>query len=374
MKFKIILTSVSVVILTSCIGDIKNTIKKSTEVGKQDIRYYADKTVNNLEIPPDLTKPSQKNSLNLDKFIDDDKNLTTFDESKIKTINSIKTKNISISVKRSDNRRWLIVGKNADYIWKEAKEFLKDSGFRILKENKKIGILETNFLESRANIPNQNLGLIRSMFKNAFKARYALPTLDKYRIRLEVIDKNTTEVYLSLKSMREVVTNKGLDNENTIWQEKDADTSVEAEMLYRLMIYLGSDKVIAKEKMEAASIQNKISVGLKAGINGFAKMQFNLNNNETWDAISWGFDKLNIDIADRDKGDGSLYINVAGVTERGIMSRIFGDTAIKENFQIKVKSINKNFSEVYFIDLSRENSESTKEFSKNLFAKIVEQF
>jgi outer membrane protein assembly factor BamC len=371
---KIITLLVISITLSSCFSDIKDKIKQETKVGKNDIRYYADKTVNNLEVPPDLTKPSQKNALNISKFIDDDKNLTTFDEKEIKIINSVKNKNISIEVKRNDNYRWLVVNKNSDFVWNASAEFLKDSGFRILKSDKSIGIMETNYLENKEDIPSKNLGLIRSMFKNAFKARYALPTLDKYRVRLERIDKNTTEVYLSLNSMREVVTNKGLENQNTIWQEKEADKSIEIEMLYRLMVYLGSDNNIAKEKIEKATNKKNIDVKISMGINGFSKLQFNLSKDKTWDAVSWSLDKLGIDIDDRDKNDYSLYLNIANEEDRGIMSRIFGDDAIKQSVRLKIKQISENLSAVYFVDISGENEDETKKFSGSLLSKIAQQF
>lgn len=369
---KILLLSAITITLSGCISDIKEKIKDETKVGKTDIRYYADKTVNNLEVPPDLTKPNQKNALNLDKFIDDNKNLTTFDDSEQKVINSIKNKNINIEVKRSGDKRWLVVKKDANFIWNASIEFLKDSGFRILKSNKSIGIMETNYLENKVDIPNQNLGLIRSMFKKAFKARYALPTIDKYRIRLENIDNNTTEVHLSIHSMREVETNKGEKNENTVWQEKETDKDMEIEMLYRLMVYMGSEKSIAKDKIEKATDKKKIQVKLATGLGGNAKLQFALDKNKTWDAISWAFDRLNIDIDDRDKGDYSFYLNIANEKERGIMSKLFGDDAIKKSVRIKIKQISSNLSEVYFIDVSGESD--VKDFSKSLFTKIKQQF
>lgn len=371
---KILILGLAVTTLTSCISDIKDTIVKNNEVGKQDLRYYADKTVNNLEVPPDLTKPTQKNAINLDKFISNDKNLTTFDESEIKLVNRVNTKNINVEVKKFGDRRWLLVKKDANYVWNAAQNFLKDSGFRILKSDKQIGILETNFLQNVEDIPNQNLGLIRSMFKNAFKANYTLPTLDKYRIRLEVGDDNTTEVYLTLKSMREVVTNKGLSDENTIWQEKEADKSVETEMLYRFMVYLGSDNAAAKDKIENAKAQERIRVAVAKDINNMAKLQFQLGREDTWEAVAWALDKLTIDIDDRDKKDASFYVNIANTEERGLMSRIFGDEAIKKNFRIKIRDLGNRVSEVYFIDLSGENSETTQTFSNTLFTKIANQF
>lgn len=370
-KIIIILVSLS---LMSCFEGITQSIKKTTEVGKNDIRYYADKTVNNLEVPPDLTQPSQKNALTLDKFIDGEKNRTTFDDSEKKIINSIRTKNIDIEVKKDGDNRWLVVKKDANFVWDNTIGFLKDSGFRILKSNKNIGIMETNYLENKVDIPNQNLGLIRSMFKKAFSTKYALPTLDKYRVRLESVDNNTTEVYLSLNSMREVVTDRGLKNENTIWQEKETDKSIETEMLYRLMVYLGSEKTIAKEKIEKATDNKSVIVKIGEGLGGFAKLQFNSGKNKTWESVSWALDKLNIEVDDRDKNDYSIYLNIANEEKRGVMSKIFGDAAIKKHFKIKIKQISDNFSEVYFVDISGESDNDVKKFSNTLFTKIKQQF
>jgi outer membrane protein assembly factor BamC len=41
--------------------------------------------------------------------------------------------------------------------------------------------METDFLENHPEIPDQSVGLIRSMLKKAMKARYSLAIIDKYR-------------------------------------------------------------------------------------------------------------------------------------------------------------------------------------------------
>jgi outer membrane protein assembly factor BamC len=174
--------------------------------------------------------------------------------------------------------------------------------------------------------------------------------------------------------MREVVTNKGLDNENTIWQEKDADKSIETEMLYRLMVYLGSNNNVAKEKIKKAVDNKHIITQVSSGLNGFSKLQFNLNKDKTWDAISWAIDKLGVDVEDRDKNEYSFYLNVVNDKKRGIMSKIFGDDAIKQNISLKIKQINNKLSEVYFVDIGGINNNKAKELSDDLFYKISQQF
>jgi len=148
-----------------------------------------------------------------------------------------------VQVKRSGDRRWLIVKKSPEDVWNLSKSFLKQNGFIIKKSNKKIGIMETDFLENHPEIPEGSLGMIRSALRGALKTSYTLPIVDKYRIRIEPIDGGvSTEVYLSLTSMEEVLTSAGAAEENTIWQSRPKDRDLETEMLYRLMTFLGSDR------------------------------------------------------------------------------------------------------------------------------------
>jgi outer membrane protein assembly factor BamC len=367
MKYIIVL--LAVLSLTSCLDDAKELIRENNEIGTTDIRYYADKTVASLEVPPDLTKPQTDDNVNLDNLVDTTNSLVSFDDSN-KPVKKITNPNISIEVKKNNYQSYLVVSKDSGYVFDIVKNFLKDNGFSLEKQNKVIGTLETNFLENRTDIPDRNLGVIRSMLKSAVGMNYALPTLDKYRVRIESVDARQSEVYLTLNSMQEVVTSKGEKHENTIWQEKPRDEFLETEMLYRLMIYMGSDDTTAKQKIKQSVDNNTIKPEVKTDISGFAKMQFDTNKDNTWNMLSFAIDKLNINIEDRDKRDGSFYIKIANEEERGIMSSIFGDDAIVQNFRIKVKQLQQNFSEVYFIDLSGENKESTQKFSHTLFDKI----
>lgn len=349
----------------------------STELGQKNINYYADKTVSSLEIPPDLTKPSSENALKLSEYVNDiEEDVISFsDKDKNLGKTNIMVKSANIEVIKSGNRKWLVVNKKPEVVWGLSKSFLKSNNFNIKKINKKIGLMETDFLENKADIPGQSLGVIRSMFKKAFKARYALPTVDKYRIRIEPIKNgNSSEVYLSLSSMEEVVTNQGSDSENTIWQSKVKDQTLEDEMLYRLMVYLGSDSTVAREKILTTKKQQKINVELLKGIGGYAKLQFSLNKDETWESVGWALDELKIDIEDKDVKENSYYVYIAKESEKGIWSKLFGDDAIRQSFRILVKQIAPNTTEVYFNDLSEKNEQSSIDFSYDFLGRIAKLF
>ncbi len=347
-------------------------------LGERDIKYYSNKTVTSLEIPPDLTKPSSQNAFKLSEYVSNVQEDTISFSDKdnaIKEASSILRTPSSIEVKKSGNRRWLLVDKKPDSVWNLSKSFFKSHGFAIKKTNKKIGLMETDFLENHPEIPDQSLGVIRSMLKKAIAARYALPIVDKYRIRIEPTDNgDKSEVYLSLTSMEEVLTKAGSDDENTIWQSRPKDQALETEMLYRLMTFLGSDHAVAREKIIQAKEEQKLTVSLSKGVNGYAKLTFSLNQYDTWDNMGWALDQLNIDVEDKDVKEGSFYINVARTEDQGIWSRMFGDDAIKKSFQILVRQTSDDETEVYFNDISEENEQATIDFSHEFLGSIAKQF
>ena len=378
--FKIVFLLLASLSLSGCFsfGDDKEELKPDPTLGDRDIKYYSNKTVTSLEIPPDLTKPSSQNAFKLSEYVSNvQEDTISFSEKDnvVKEASSILRTVSNIEVKRAGKRRWLLVDKKPEDVWNLSKSFFKSHGFAIKTTNKKIGLMETDFLENHPEIPDRSLGVIRSMLKKAIAARYALPIVDKYRIRIEPsAGGEKTEVYLSLTSMEEVLTNEGKEDENTIWQSREKDEELETEMLYRLMTFLGSDHAVAREKILAAKEEQKTTVALAQGVGGYAKLVFSLNQYDTWDNVGWALDQLNVDVEDKDVKEGSFYIQVARTEDQGLWSRMFGDDAIRKSFQVLVKQVDSNTTEVYFNDISEENEQATIDFSHEFLGDIAKQF
>jgi len=346
-------------------------------LGERSISYYSNKTVTSLEIPPDLTKPSSQNAFRLSEYAENVyEDIISFSTEDAQKDNKMALNNKDdIQVKRSGDRRWLVVKKSPEDVWNLSKSFLKQNGFIIKKSNKKIGIMETDFLENHPEIPEGSLGIIRSALRGALKTTYTLPIVDKYRIRIEPTnDSANTEVYLSLTSMEEVLTKAGRSDENTIWQSRPKDQALETEMLYKLMMFLGSDRANAKAKILNIEAKKEIIVQLSKGVGGYAKLIFSLNQSETLDNVNWALDQLNIDVEDKDVKEGSFYINVARTEDQGFLSRLFGDKYVQKSFQILVRQTSDNETEVYFNDISEENEQATIDFSHEFLGNIAKQF
>jgi len=257
---RIFISLVVLITLSGCFSkeEIKNI--KDEAFGKRQINYYSDKTITPLEIPPDLTKPDTNNSFKLSDYVSDiDHKLVNFTNNKIDTIKKVRSESTIVKVRKSGSRRWLEIDKKPELVWELASSFFKEMGFKFEKMNLKTGIMETEFLENRPVVPDQSVGLIRSLIRKGTGQSYSLPSADKYKIRIEPIQNGEkSELYLSLFSIEEVVKNTNLKEGNTIWQNKEKDLELETEMLYRLMVSLGADSAKARE----AIIQAKEEKGI----------------------------------------------------------------------------------------------------------------
>ena len=364
------------IFISGCFSSQEKTENtRRVQLGDININYYSDKSVTSLEIPPDLSSPSYENSFRMSELVSDydEKmvNLTgkEIEQSKEKILEPI----ADIVVKKFRDRRWLIVDKKPEIIWNISMQFLKNHGFAIKNTNKKIGIIETDFRENKKpEIPSSSIGNFRAYLSEVVEnVNYTLPSVDKYKIRIEPTESGKkSEVHLSIQTMAEVSTG----DDQTMWQVSEKNSALENEMLYSLMLFMGSDAASAREKIINAADEKKFYVSIQDGISGYAKLVFDLNLIETWDNMSWALSELNVSIEDKDLKEKTFYINTARTADKGIMSRLFGEDAINKTFQIQLKQIKENVTEVYFNDISEINAIETKEFSYDLLKRIRKLF
>ena len=339
-------------LLTSC-SMVSDPIKK-VDLGGRVVNYQADDTIDSLVIPPDLTKP---NSQGL--FVE---NVGVTDQ----TYKVIEVQNVE--VKRDAHRRWLLVDMAPSEVWSLSKEFLRSFGFKIEKENQKIGILETDYLEIDTKVPDKSLGAIRATLSKALNTQYGLPIADKYRIRIESLsDPNQSEVYLTLTSIGEVI--KG---EQRLWQHREKDVELETEMLLKFMVFLGSDRSEAVSKIQASNEKRESPVSVVKSENGYATLVFPYNKKQAWSYLGWALDELYVDIEDRDVIEGSYFINFT--PERGFFSKILSTVAPTKTYQLVLRQLDDSHSQVIFVDLSEENEQDTIDYSFDLFNELATKF
>ena len=323
-------------------------------LGSRVVNYQPDDTVDSLIIPPDLTKPSSKGLFS--------ENLEVTDR------DYLATKVQNVEVKRDNFRRWLLVDMPPNEVWLLSKEFFRSYGFKIEKENQKIGIFETDYLEIDTKVPDKSLGAIRAMLSKALKTQYGLPIADKYRIRIESLDNtNQSEVYLTLTSIGEVV-----QGEVRVWQPREKDVELETEMLLNLMVFLGSDRSESINKILSSNQKIDSPVSVIKSENGYATLLFPYNKKQTWGYLGWALDELDVDIEDRDAIDGSYFIKIT--KDQGFFLKLLSTVSPSKTYQLIVKQLDETHSQVIFDDLSEENEQDTIDYSFDFFNELAAKF
>jgi len=348
--------------------------KNNDSLTKENLtfNYYSDKSVSSLEVPPDLTSPNYQNAFRLNNLAPNAKK-NFISNSEDNENSEILKSSSDIQIMKDGARRWLEIDKDSETVWQLSLDFFKKMGFNIEISNKKTGIIQTNFLENRPrpNLPKSSINVIKQVFQD-FGKSYSLGSIDRYRIRIEP-NNNKTEVFLTLDQMQEVVSKTDGNVSHTVYQAAVRNESIEVEMLYKLMVFLGGDAATSREKIINSSVkENRPIFELKDSLNGYAKLVVNMNVVKAWDNISWALDQARVDIEDKDFMEKTFYLNAARTSDKGISSLIFGDDAVKKSFQIVVKKISENESEVYFNDVSELNETETKEYSYDFFKNLLE--
>jgi outer membrane protein assembly factor BamC len=195
----------------------------------------------NLEIPPDLSKGEFNDALDVPAA-----GSSTFSEyagerskrREVATSGAILPDVKDVQLRRDGTSRWLEVSAPAEAVWPRVVSFWREQGILLVEQNPAVGVMKTDWLENRAEIRQDFM--TRMMMKVA-EGLHATSTRDQYRVRLERGPKpGTTDIYLTHTAMVErLLSNTAGEGANIVWEPAPSDPGKEAEMLQRLMAYMG---------------------------------------------------------------------------------------------------------------------------------------
>jgi outer membrane protein assembly factor BamC len=231
--------------LTSLVGC--SSITAMFEPAKMDYRTAGQTTVQALEIPPDLTQLQKDNRYAMPDPAKSAVTASGYSQQLGAAPAAVVTNQIapitvqSMHIERAGGQRWLVVKQTPEALWPEIKDFWQERGFLINTESPATGVMETDWAENRAKIPQDP---VRSTIGKVFDSLYSTGERDKFRTRLERGTDGTTEIYISHRGAQEVVT--GQQKDGTVWTPRPSDPDLEAEFLSRLMARLATDATTAK--------------------------------------------------------------------------------------------------------------------------------
>jgi len=292
-----------------------------------------------LDVPPDLTQLSRET-----RYVAPGNAITAsayqLGSGSSQIVPVAATRVGDVRIERAGNQRWLVVNRPADQLWRPVRDFWLESGFLLALDQEKLGIMETDFAENRAKIPQD---FIRATIGKLFDALYSTGERDKFRTRLERNAVGGTEIYVSHRGMVETVKAGAASAGDTIWQPRPADPELEAEFLRRLMVKLGVSQEESKVLVAAGAIAPTSRV---ANVNGTPVVQMDEDFDRAWRRVGLTLDRTGFTVEDRDRAQGTYFVRyvepASDSKEPGFLSKLFsfsGSSAVTPlKYRIVVKS------------------------------------
>ncbi len=240
--------------------------------------------------------------------------------------------NTELRIERVGNQRWLVTRLTPEQLWPQLRGFWQASGLALVVDQPELGIMETDWAENRAKIPQD---FIRRSIGKVLDGLYDSSQRDRYHTRVERTPQGT-EIYISHRSLVEqVVSGSSVQTPQTRWVAGPNDPNLEAEFLGRLMVQLsGGDTANAKTTATAVETVTKAppTVAAKARIlnsTTAATLQVDDGFERAWRRVSLSLDRSGFTVEDRDRKAGFFDIRYvdpkyAGTEEPGFFSRMFG--------------------------------------------------
>jgi len=305
-----------------------------TETGKID--YKSGQKTTPLIVPPDLTQLSKDTRYAIVNGSVSASGVPANAEAPKSAIELGTPGAGGIRMERQGNQRWLVLNQSADSIWGTLRKFWTDNGFLLATDDKPLGIMETEWAENRAKIPQD---MLRKFFGGIIDNLYSTAERDKFRTRIEVNALGETEIYVSHRGVIEVYTAER--SGETRWQPRPTDPELETEFLRRMMLSLGSSEPQAKAAVEANSAPALSTLATQNGVQVVAIAE---NFDRAWRRVGLALDRSGFTVEDRDRSKGIYQVRYVPVpdpkNEPGFFQKLI--TSKKESqpqkFQIWVQS------------------------------------
>ena len=237
---------------------------------------------------------------------------------------------------REGNQRWLVVPMPAEQLWPQLREFWTERGFNLVIDNAQAGVMETDWAENRAKIPQD---LLRRTIGRVIDSLYDTGERDRYRTRIER-NGNTSEVYISHRGMTEEYA--GDRKEKTVWTPRPADPGLEAEFLTKLMVKLGTKEAAAREVVAKAASAPSTAPARARAVSGQPALQVDEGFDRAWRRVGLALDRSGFTVEDRDRAGGLYFVryvdpkNAATAAEQGFFSKLFSKSDVGAPVRLRI--------------------------------------
>lgn len=317
------------------------------------VQYESSNSRANLEVPPDLTPvknenrfqvPSRQGAVSANA---EAARVAAAAEDVAKgnpTASKIVPSTERVKVMREGSDRWLRVQASPEELWSVVQDFWPSVGLVVREQNAKTGYMETEWAENRAKLPQD---IIRRTIGKVIDFAYSTGEQDQYRTRMERNADGTTDIFISHRSMVEVVT--GAQKDTTLWQPGPTDPTMETEMLKRLALHIENefnpDTTVAEseqaekrlaEEMKTEPAPERLQVVTNAsGVTESVVLKEGFD--QAWRHVGLVLDRMGFEQTDRDRTAGWFLVRYLDPKyeaeqkeKRGFFTNLFSSDAAIE--------------------------------------------
>ena len=277
--------------------------------------YKSSRSAPPLEIPPDLSSSAIRDTLAI-PGID-----TTYSQhagggggAGARAAAAVLPEVENASIERSGDQRWLVISMAPEEVWPRLRDFWIDQGFAVEAAKPDVGVMETDWAAVESPLPAGPLKRLTNLIN---KGLHGVAIRDRYRTRIERgAEAGTTEIYISHRGAEQTYIGDDAplgqqdDVGKMVWQPRPSDPGLEAEMLSRLMIFLGVDEQRATAAAaEGAAAESRARLVGEDGATPSIALDEGFSR--AWRRTGAALDRAGFTVDDRDRSRGLYFVQYA---------------------------------------------------------------
>jgi outer membrane protein assembly factor BamC len=258
---------------------------------------------------------------------------------------------LGMHVERDGDHRWLVVdGRSPEQLWPQLESFWQDNGFVLKTDAPATGIMQTDWAENRANIPDD---WFRRTIGKVIDFAYSSGTRDRFRTLVTRGAQDSTDISITHSALEEVLT--GQDKTSSRWVERPRSPALEALFLAKLMEKFGLTDAQAKQLLvDARPATAPVTVDIA---DGTATLDLQEPFDLAWLRVGLALDRTNFAVDNQDRAKGIYYVryadSAAELKKEGLLGRLFGGSKPKkpgQEFLVNVRQTSDTVTQVAVLD------------------------
>lgn len=230
---------------------------------------------------------------------------------------------LGMHVEQDGKSSWLVVdGRTPEQLWPQLKDFWQTNGFVLKVDSAATGVMETDWAENRAKIPND---WFRNSIGKLIDGVYSSGTQDKFRTLVERGAGDSTDIFITHHGMVEVET--GSEKETSRWEDRPRDPNLEIAFIEKLAEKFGLSVAQANQLVAQARTVDRVAVTRD---DGATTLDLKEPFDRAWLRVGLALDRSDFAVAQSDKSKGVYYVNYVDVVKEtksdGLLSKVFGSS------------------------------------------------